>query len=141
MKQRQQLICFLCQRGRFSAAIPSVMQRQRWVRQKHSWSRVTHDLFDFFLHVWSVTVDCAFSAGAFFVLKRAFVKPQKSVFFKLPAFGAELAFGFVVSFTVDVNHVAYGFLFTLHAFVFWVRRLGLHLESAQKIGGCTALKG
>ena len=99
--------------------------------QKHSWSRVTHDLFDFFFHVWSVAVDYTFAACAFFVLKRALIKPQKSVLFELFALGAEFAVCSVVIFAVDVDHVAYGFLFSLHSFMFWIRRLRQHFKSIE----------
>ena len=63
-------------------------------------------------------------------MKRAFVKPKKSVFFELLALGAKFAVGFVVVFAVDVNHVADGFLFTFHSFMFGVRELWLHVNSA-----------
>lgn len=122
-------------------AVPSMMQRQSWVVNEHSRSRVTHDLFNFFFHVWSVAVNYAFATCAFFVLKWTFVKAQESVFFELFAFGAEFFAGFVVTFAVDVDHVAYGFLFTLHSFVFWVRRLRLHFKSIQEIWFSTSHKG
>jgi hypothetical protein len=122
-------------------AVPSMMQRQSWVVNEHSRSRVTHDLFNFFFHVWSVAVNYTFATCAFFVLKWTFVKAQKSVFFELFAFGAELFAGFVVIFAVNVNHVAFCFLFTLHSFVFWVRRLRLHFNSILEIGLSNSLKG
>ena len=68
----------------------------------------------------------AFAACAFFVLENAFVKARESVLLELLAFGAEFAMSAVVVFAVNIYHVAYGFLFALHSFVFWVGRLGLH---------------
>ena len=127
----QWLVCVLSYFWGFSPSIPSVMQRQRWVMQKHPGTRVTHDFFDFFFHVGAVAVDEAFAAGAFFVLKGAFVKAHKRVFLELPAFGAEFAVGAVVSFAVDFHHVVYGFLFTFHSFVFWVGRLRLHVSQLK----------
>ena len=109
--------------------VPGMMQRQTWVVQKHPWTRVTHDLFDLFLHVGAVAVDETFAAGAFFVLKRAFVKTHKSVLFELLAFGAEFAVGSMMVSAVYFNHVPYGFLFPFHSFVFWVGRLRLHAIS------------
>ena len=64
-------------------------------------------------------------------MKWALVKTQKSIFFELSAFGAESTVGSMVIFAVDANHVAYGFLFTLHPFMFGVRRLRLHSKSNQ----------
>ncbi len=107
-------------------AIPHMVQREARVVEEHPWTRVTHDPFDFFFHVGAVAVNQAFAAGAFLVLKRALVKPHESVLLELLAFLAEFAVGSVVVFAVDVHHVAYGFLFTFHSFVFWVRRLRLH---------------
>ena len=111
-------------------AVPRMMQSKRWVVQEHSGSRVAHDRFDFFFHIWLVAVDETFAARAFFVLKWALIKPQKSIFFELRAFGAEHTIGSMVVFAVNINHVAYGFLFTLHSFVIWVRRLPLHFKSS-----------
>ena len=108
---------------------------------EHSRSRVTHDILNFFFHIWSVAVNYAFATCAFFVLKWTFVKAQKSVFFELFAIGAEFSVGFVVIFAVNVDHVAYGFLFSLHSFVFWVRRLRLHFNSILEIGLSNSLKG
>jgi len=71
-------------------------------------------------------VDEAFAAGAFFVLKGAFVEAQESVFFEFLAFGADFAVGAVVVFAVDFRHVGDGFLFAFHSFVLWVGRLRLH---------------
>ena len=102
------------------------MERQARVMQQHSWSRVPHDGFDFLLHVGAVAVDDAFAAGAFLILKRAFVQPQKSVLLKFPAFGAQFAVGAMVAFAVDACHVGDGFLFPFHSFVFWVWRLRQH---------------
>ena len=110
-------------------AIPSVVKRQTWMMQKHSRTRVTHDLFDFFLHVGAVAVDEAFAACAFFVLKGAFVKTHERVLFEFFAFRAEFAVGSVMVFAVDFNHVADGFLFAFHSFMFWVGRMRLHVKS------------
>jgi len=111
-------------------AIPSVMQRQTWMVQKHSWTRVTHDLFDFFLHVWAVAVDEAFATGAFFVLKRAFVKAHERVLFELIAFRADFAVGSMVVSAVYFDHVTYRFLFAFHSFMLGIGRLRLHPTSA-----------
>ena len=110
-------------------AIPSVVHRQSWMMQKHSWTRVTHDLFDFLLHVGAVAVDEAFAAGAFFVLKRAFVKAHERVLFELPAFRAEYAVGFMVVSAVYFDHVTYRFLFAFHSFMLGVGSLRLHATS------------
>jgi hypothetical protein len=68
--------------------------------QKHSWTRITHYYSDFFFHIWAVAMDEAFAASAFFVLKGAFVKPQKRVFFKFAAFLAYFTVCSMVIFTV-----------------------------------------
>jgi hypothetical protein len=72
----------------------------------------------------------AFTAGAFFVLKGAFVKAHEGVFLELSAFGAYFAFRAVMVFTVDLNHISDGFLFAFHSFMFWVRWLRLHVISS-----------
>ncbi len=79
-------------------------------------------------------MDYAFAAGAFFLLKWAFVKAHERVFFKLGAFFAEFALGAVVVFAVNVHHVAYGFLFPFHAFMLWVWRLRLQANQLKMIG-------
>ena len=93
---------------------------------KHSWSSVPHNLADFLFHVGAVAVDDAFAAGAFFVLKRAFVEPHKCVGLEFGAFCAKLAVSSVVSFAVNFRHVTYCFLFSFHSFMFRVRWLRLH---------------
>ena len=77
----------------------------------------------------------AFAASGFLVLERTFVEAQKSVFFELPAFSTELAVGAMVVFAEDVYHVAYGFLFSFHSFVFWIGRLRQHSNSPLKRAG------
>ena len=91
--------------------------------EKHAWSGVTHYDFYFLFHVWAVAVDEAFAAGAFFLLKRTFVKPQKSIFFEFFAFLAYFAVGSMVFSAVEVNHIPYGILFTSYPFVLRLRRL------------------
>jgi hypothetical protein len=71
----------------------------------------------------------AFAAGAFFLLKGAFVKAHERIFLKLGAFGAEFTVGFVVAFAVNFCHVPYGFLFAFHSFMFWIEWLWLHVKS------------
>ena len=74
-------------------------------------------------------MDDAFAACAFFVLKRTFVKAHEGIFFELDAFRAQFtAVGVVVTFAVDFYHISYGFLFTLHTFVFWIGWLWLHVK-------------
>jgi hypothetical protein len=73
-------------------------------------------------------VDDAFAAGALFLLEGAFVESQKGVCFEFSAFGAEFTVGAVVAFAVDFDHVADGFLFAFHAFVFGVWGLHLHFN-------------
>jgi len=87
------------------------MQRQAWVMQHHSWSRVPHNLFGLFSHVGAVAVDGAFSAGALLLLERAFIQPEESVIQKFGAFGAEFAFCAVFFLTVVSHHYVDGFLF------------------------------
>ena len=96
--------------------------------KKHTWTRITHYHFDFFLHVRFVAVDDAFAAGTFFLLKRAFVKAHEGVFLELSALLAYLTVCAVVVFAVDFYHVSYGLLFTFHSFVFWVGWLRLHVN-------------
>ena len=72
--------------------------------QKHARSRVTHDYFDFLFHFRFVTVNKAFPAGTLFLLERAFVKAHSSVRHEFVAVRAEFSMGFVVRFTVDMNH-------------------------------------
>ena len=122
-------------------AVPRVMQRQGWVVEEHSWSRVAHDLLDFLFHVWAVAVDEAFAARALLVLEGALVKPRESVLLELPAFRAEFSVGAMVVSAVDVYHVAYGFLFTFHSLVFWIRRLRLHRNQRLKHRAVRAHKG
>ena len=86
-------------------------------------------------------MDDAFAAGAFFVLKGTFVKAHEGVFLELSAFGAYFAFGAVVVFAVDFNHVSDGFLFPFHSFMFRVRWLRLHvISSLQNMLGTGANK-
>lgn len=40
----------------------------------HPWSRPTHDLPDFFFHLWSIAMGWAFFAGGFFFAVMAAVK-------------------------------------------------------------------
>jgi hypothetical protein len=47
------------------------------------------------------------------------------------AFSTQFAFGVVVVFAVEINHLGYGLLFTFHAFMCGVRRLRLHKHQAQ----------
>lgn len=72
-------------------------------------------------------MDEAFAAGAFLILERALVKPQKSVLLELFAFGAEFAAGSMVVSAIDVYHVGDGFLFPFHSLMFRVWRLRLHV--------------
>jgi hypothetical protein len=85
-------------------------------------------------------MDQTFAAGAFFVLKGAFVKSKESIFFELRALGTKFAVGFMVVFAVDVDHVADGLFFTFHSFMFGVRGLRLHLNSSLKEKGSCAHK-
>jgi len=103
-----------------------MVQRKSWVMEEHSWTRITHYNFDFFLHFRFIAVDNAFAACAFFVLKGTFVKTHKRVFLELPAFWTYFAFSSVVVFAVDFYHVSNGFLFTFHSFMFRIRWLRLH---------------
>jgi len=73
-------------------------------------------------------------------LKRAFVKAHERVLSEFFALGTEFAARFVVVSAVDFNHVADGFLFTFHSFVFWVRRLRLHGKSVKKMSGVITIK-
>ena len=110
-------------------AIPRMMQRQTRVMQKHARSRVTHYFFDFFFHVWAVTMDYTFAACAFLILKRTFIKTHERVFPEFFAFGTYFAMGFVVVSAIDFNHVTYSFLFPFHPFVFGIEGLRLHAKS------------
>jgi len=99
---------------------------------KHPWTRVPHYNFDFCFHVRSVTVNETLAACAFLVLKRTLIKAHEGILFELLTFGAEFTVGVMMVFAVDVYHVANGFLFTLHPFVFWVRRLRLHYDQVLR---------
>ena len=96
--------------------------------QQHARTRVAHDFLNFYLHVWLVAVDKAFAAGAFLLLKWAFVKTHESVGFEFGAFGAKFPMGFVVCLAVDVHHVVDGFLFSGYAWVFGSGLLCFHLK-------------
>jgi len=87
-------------------------------------------------------VNYAFAACTFFLLKGAFVKAHECIFFKLRAFGAKVAFGSVVAFTVDLYHVPYGLFLSFHSFMFWVRWLRLHVNSSlEQISVLSSHKG
>jgi len=99
--------------------------------QKHPWSGVSHDRFDLQLHVWTIAVNNTFSARAFLVLERTFIKTEKSVFLELFALGAEFTMSFMMVFAVNVNHVSDGFLLPYHPLMRWVRWLWLHFKSLE----------
>jgi hypothetical protein len=97
--------------------------------KQHSRTRITHDFLYFFLHFRAVAMDKTFAASTFFLLKRTLIQTQKRVFLKLRTFRAKLTMAFVVVSAVDFDHVVYGFLLTLHSFMFRIRRLRLHINS------------
>jgi hypothetical protein len=50
-----------------------MVQRKRWMMEKHAGTREAHYNFNFFFHVRAIAMDDAFAAGAFFILERTFV--------------------------------------------------------------------
>jgi hypothetical protein len=93
-----------------------MMQRQPRMMHQHSGSRVTHDRFGFFPHVWAIAVYGAFAAGALLLLERALVQPQHSIVEEFGAFRAEFTFlGAVFLLAVVSHHGVYGFLFSFYS--------------------------
>lgn len=82
---------------------------------KHSGSSVPHDLLHFFLHIWLVTVDEAFAAGAFLLLERTLIQTHKRVILELGAFSAEFTMCSMMSFAVDMHQGFDGFLFAFYS--------------------------
>ncbi len=83
----------------------------------HSRSRVTHNDLHFFLHIWAITVNQAFSASTLLFLKRALVQAHLSIFKELNTLEAEFTVGAMVRFAVNVNHGIDCFLFPSNPFV------------------------
>ena len=82
----------------------------------HAWTGITHDLPNFFSHIWLIAVDRAFCTCGLTFLKRTFWKAEFRIIKKVVALFTEVVpWQTVMVMTIYGNHGLNGLLFPYHS--------------------------